>query len=95
MDELSGRLRERVAAGDGTAGDEAWWAQLRPVTAAAVTGSPDLPPAYPRWRVTLRAGRGVDAGTRLWWRGRELAVLSATRDPAAPDRVELLVEERP
>ncbi len=103
--ELSGALTERVAvqrraeARDdlgGAAG--AWttiatlWAALEPITAAA-WGAGDMPVAAPRWRATMRSGADMAAGDRLQWRGRLFAVRAVEADPAAPDRLIVMLEE--
>ena len=105
MTEFTGALRERVSierwagAPDDSGGEVgAWgaavdaWAEVSP----AGTGLPNVaeqPARNPRYRVRMRGSGRADLNCRLRWRGRQLAVLSASPDPAA-DRIELLVEER-
>lgn len=110
MAELAGSLRERVtierwqAARDENGADVGEWRRLAAVAAALVPEAADgaaagfegeAPRSRGRWLVTLRAGPAIDLATRLRWRGRTLAVLAVTADPARPDRLLLRVEERP
>lgn len=101
MDELAGRLRERVtieqwresrdAAGLAAGAWEidgvvaAQMALDRPVNADLLVGDAEQTAA--RWRVTLRAPVAVGVTSRLWWRGERLTVLAVERDPATPDRL--------
>jgi head-tail adaptor len=67
------------------------WAALAPIAPAA-WGEGDRPSANPRWRATLRA-TDVMPGDRLQWRDAGFTVRSVERDPAAPDRLTLVLEE--
>lgn len=110
MAELAGSLRERVvierwlAGRDENGADVGEWRRLASVAAALVPeGTSGGAPGFEgeavrsrmRWQVTLRAGPVIDLATRLRWRGRSLAVLAVTTDPARPDRLTLRAEERP
>ena len=104
MSEFAGGLTQRVfvqrqsADRDDLGGaDESWatlalvWAALAPATPAA-WGQGDRPGAASRWQASLRA-TDVQPGDRLQWRGMLLAVRTVTADPAAPDRLTLVLEE--
>jgi len=67
------------------------WAALEPIAPAA-WGQGDRPNAAPRWRASLRT-TDVVPGDRLQWRARLLVVRSVDADPAAPDRLTLVLEE--
>ncbi len=104
MSEFAGGLTQRVtvqrrgADRDDLGGaDGGWttldtvWAALTPI-APATWGQGDGPSAALRWRASLRATH-VAPGDRLQWRGGYLAVRSVEADPAAPDRLTLVLEE--
>jgi len=107
--EFTGSLRDSVgiehwiAAPDDSGGDAgAWtsagsaWAAVVPadlVGTSAVIGERRVTRA--RYRVTLRAGSGAGLTSRFRWRERILAVLRVEPDPRTPDRLTLLVEDRP
>lgn len=67
------------------------WAALSPIASAA-WGQGDRPGAAPRWQAILRT-TDVVPGDRLQWRGVTLVVRAVEADPAAPDRLTLVVEE--
>ena len=103
--EFAGALRERVAieqrraerdvlagAKRGYNYEGAAWAAIVPLGSAARTEA-DALSALPRWQVTMRKRDGIGPETRLVWRGRFLAVLSALSDPREPARMILTCEE--
>jgi head-tail adaptor len=107
MSEFAGGLTQRVtvqrrsADRDDLGGaDGGWttlasvWAALAPIAPAAWgAGDPGgRPSAAPRWRASLRTA-DVVPGDRLQWRGASLVVRSVEADPAAPDRLTLVLEE--
>ncbi len=98
MSGLASRLNRRVAvmreAEGAPACVETRWAELRPVATLAPGVDGDALVARGRWRVVMRTAVDVRLGDRLRWAGPELRVLRVTRDPARPDEVELVAEER-
>lgn len=102
---LAGRLRARLTVerwlglADGAGGfdGEGWqvsgqiWAELADATTPIVS---EAERRVPRTRVKATTRPcAVDAACRLRWGARVFSVLSVTRDPAAPDRMKLLLEE--
>lgn len=102
---LAGRLRafvmleRRDPARDaigGAAGD--WvevgdrWVSIEPMGAGPAVAGEALSTAR-RWRVTLRAGSGVEVGDRIVWPGAPLRVRGVLDDPAWPDRTFAETEE--
>jgi head-tail adaptor len=67
------------------------WAALTPMAARGADG--DRPVGRARWRAVVRSGVEVVPGDRLVWRSCDFAVRSVVADPAAPDRLTLVVEE--
>jgi head-tail adaptor len=104
--ELAGNLREQVtleasrprdaagaATGDPVAG-EPLWASVE-VLPPRVGVEADRPDAPARYRIVLRDGTAIaGAGARLRWRGVQMVVRAATRDPARPGVLVLEAETR-
>ena len=104
MSEFAGGLTQRVEVqrrgvdrDDLGGADGSWtmlasvWAALTPIAPAA-WGQGDRPGASPRWRAALRP-TDIAPGDRLYWHGAFLTVRSVEADPAAPDRLTLVLEE--
>ena len=104
-EEFTGALRERInieqrnggrdaiASATGTYRfDGAAWASVLPLNNAALVAGDSLS-ALPRWQVTMRKREGMSQATRLWWRGRYLAVRGVACDPRVPGRMVLTTEE--
>ena len=104
MNEFAGGLTQRVvvqrraADRDDLGGADGGWATIAQVWAAlapiapAAWGQGDRPGAAPRWKASLRT-TDVLPGDRLQWRGADLTVRSVEADPAASDRLTLVLEE--
>ena len=98
-EEFAGRLRSRLGLerwveddAPGWRADGELWAELAPATdrLKADGGTENY---RGRLRVRLRPA-AVDESCRLIWQGRPYQVLATRQDPATPDRMELLIEER-
>ena len=104
MSEFAGGLTQRVfvqrrqADRDDLGGADGQWATLAQVWAAlapvasAPWGQGDRPSAAPRWHASLRT-TNVLPSDRLIWGALTLRVRSIETDPAAPDRLTLVLEE--
>jgi head-tail adaptor len=103
--ELSGALRERVtierrsdardAAGGRTGRwlyEGAAWVGVSPLVPADLTAADSLS-FVPRWQIVMRKREGIDAATRLVWRGLFLKVRGVVSDPRDPARMILTTEE--
>lgn len=99
-EEFAGRLRTRLGlerwadAGSGPGWQAAGelWAEVAPAS-DRIREDGGAEQYRGRLRVRLRPA-DVDESCRLLWEGRAYAVLATRRDPATPDRMELLIEER-
>ena len=103
--EFAGALRERIiiekrlGSRDVRAGatgryayDGAVWASVMPLISGTLTQAESLS-ALPRWRVTMRKRENIGPWTRIWWRGRYLAVQSVMIDPAEPAQMVFIAED--
>lgn len=68
------------------------WAEMARA-AQSSSSEADARVAKLRYRATIRA-RSLDLSNRVLWGDKVLSILSVNEDPAAPHRMELLLEER-
>lgn len=94
------RVERWVSGSDDLGGDAGgWvaegrrWAGIRTESAKA-GGDGDALSTRQRFRVMMRQNAALGVQHRLIWQDRVLTILSIIRDPAEPDRLRLLVEER-
>lgn len=105
MAEFAGTLNERiilerpVAARSGTGLRENGWqryasclAAISPEGAGAESEGMVLS-AMPRFRVVVRAGRGITVDDRVHWAGRLMLVRQVLADPRSRERITLRCEE--
>jgi head-tail adaptor len=100
MTELTGRLRTRLGVerwrdldeGGLWAADGELWAEMA-ATPERIAADGGAERRRPRFRLTTRPCP-IDETCRLTWAGRTLNVLTVRADPATPDRIEILAEER-
>jgi head-tail adaptor len=105
MAEFTGRLKTRLilekwAGESDSAGsfEVRWepvatvWAEMVRATQSSRTEA-DSRVARVRYRATIRA-RTIDMSNRVVWRNKVLSILNVNEDPAAPHKMELLLEER-